>query len=544
MTRRDWLRRLAAAGATGVVPGNDLAPALPTAIGDRAAWLREALPSSPTEPRRLRAYDLRVKAAFAAASANIPRREGATDETRVPAFLAMFTKGLPHDAFGLVDPEAYRLLARAATGPSDARFEDVPLGGARRLVSPQAAFAFALDGLDAAMLEAPPPPSWESAAFATEAIETYWMALLRDVPFGAYRDDALVTRACDDLTRSGAPITPDTLFNRTPNVDRRFPTPDSRLPGPVVSQFLMRAVPMGAQLLSPRVPAQTTGESFLSTWDEWLASQNGRLPSRDTTYMGRRYICCGRDLATWTRTDYPGQAGVQAALLLEALRAPVTPQHPYVRSKNQAGYVTFGLPFIVDLASRVAMHALRASWFQKWVLHRRLRPEELGGRLEAGAAGAPIVAWPEARFVQSDAFTEMRRRTGTCLLPMAWPEGAPLHPAYPSAHAATAGAMVTVLKAYYAEEWVMPDAVEPTLDGSELRPIAANLTVGDELDKLAWNIAMGRVFAGVQWRSDAEAGLRLGEAVAVALLRELRDLLPEPHGAFTLRAFDGTAIEV
>ncbi|AMY12898.1 PAP2 superfamily protein [Luteitalea pratensis] len=544
MTRRDWLRRLAAAGAAGVVPGSDLPPTLTTAMGDRAAWLREALPTSPAEPRRLRAYDLRVKAAFAAASANIPRRDGATDETRVPAYLAMFTKGLPHDAFGLVDPEAYRLLARAAAGAREARFEDVPLGGTRRLVSPQAAFAFALDGLDAAMLEAPPPPAWESAAYATEAIETYWMALLRDVPFGAYGDDPLVARAVSDLSRSGRNVTPRTLFGRRPTPDAPRRTPDSRLPGPVVSQFLLRAVPMGAQLLSPRVPAQAPGESFLATWDEWLASQNGHLPSREATYAGRRFICCGRDLATWTRTDYPGQAGVQAALLLEAMRAPVTPQHPYVRSRNQAGYVTFGLPFIVDLASRVAMHALRASWFQKWVLHRRLRPEELGGRLEAGAAGAPIVAWPDTRFVQSDAFAEMRRRTGTCLLPMAWPEGAPLHPAYPSAHAATAGAMVTVLKAYYAEEWVMPDVVEPSLDGSDVRPIDASLTVGDELDKLAWNLAIGRAFAGVQWRSDAEAGLSLGETVAVALLRELRELLPEPHGAFTLRAFDGNTIEI
>ena len=371
-------------------------------------------------------------------------------------------------------PSASSIRRPTASSPApprarrEARFEDVPLGGTRRLVSPQAAFAFALDGLDAAMLEAPAPPAWESAAFATEAIETYWMALLRDVPFGAYGDDPLVARAVADLSRSGRNVTPRTLFGRLPTPDSRLPTPESRLPGPAVSQFLLRAVPMGAQLLSPRVPAQAPGESFLSTWDEWLASQNGRLPSREATYTGRRYICCGRDLATWTRTDYPGQAGVQAALLLEALRAPVTPQHPYVRSRNQAGYVTFGLPFIVDLASRVAMHALRASWFQKWVLHRRLRPEELGGRLEAGAAGAPIVAWPDTRFVQSDAFAEMRRRTGTCLLPMAWPEGAPLHPAYPSAHAATAGAMVTVLKAYYAEEWVMPDVVEPSLDGSEL----------------------------------------------------------------------------
>jgi len=127
---------------------------------------------------------------------------------------------------------------------------------------------------------------------------------------------------------------------------------------------------------------------------------------------------------------------------------------------------------------------------------------------------------------------------------MAWPEGAPLHPAYPAAHAATAGAMVTVLKAYYAEGWVMPDPVEPSPDGGELRPMDVALTVGGELDKLAWNLAIGRAFAGVQWRSDADAGLRLGEAVAVALLRELRELLPEADARFTLRGFSGQTIDV
>jgi hypothetical protein len=547
MNRRAWLRRLAAAGAAGVVPAGELPTSF--AAADHSAWLREALPSLPVEPRRLRAYDLRVKAAFAAASAGVPRRDGNLDEARVPAYLAMFSKGLPHDAHGLVDPEAYRALARAAAG-TGARFEDVPLGGARRLVSPQASFAFALDGLDAAMLDAPDPPAWESAGFAGDAVEAYWFALLRDVPFAQYPGDLLVERAAADLSRAGIDATPATLFarrlaSRSPEPGTRAPDPATRTlpPGPMVSQFLLRAVPMGAQLLSPRVPAQVPGESFLTTWDDWLASQNGQMPTRDVSYAGRRYICCGRDLATWTRTDYPGQAGVQAALLLEALRAPVAPQHPYVRSRNQAGYVTFGLPFVVDLASRVAMHALRASWFQKWVVHRRLRPEELGGRLESAAAGAPVVAWPDALLLQSEAFSETRRRSGTCLLPVAWPEGAPLHPAYPAAHAATAGAMVTVLKAYYAEEWVMPDPVEPLADGSQVQPIGASLTVGDELDKLAWNLALGRAFAGVQWRSDAEAGLRLGEAVAVALLRELRELLPEAHGAFTLRAFNGTRIQ-
>ncbi|BCS35991.1 phosphoesterase [Luteitalea sp. TBR-22] len=533
MHRRDWLRRVVTAGAAGVVPGSEVVPALTMSMGDHAAWLREALPTSPGEPRRLRAYGLRVKAAFAAASAAVPARASTTDETDVPAHLAMFSKGLPHDAFGIVDPAAYAALARAASGAGEARFEDVPLGGRRRLVSPQAAFAYALEGLDAAMLGAPAPPSFASATFAQDAIEAYWLALTRDVPFAMQAVDPLVARAAQDLTRAGRPTSPASLA-AMPGAAR----------GPVVSQFLLRAVPMGAQVLSARVPAQAAGESFLTTWDEWLASQNGDLPSRDVSTTGRRYICCGRDLATWTRTDYPGQAGLQAALLLESLRAPVTPDHPYVRSRNQAGYVTFGLPFIVDLASRVAMHALRAAWFHKWVLHRRLRPEELGGRMEAAASGAPVAAWPDARFLQSAACGEARRRTGGFLLPVAWPEGAPIHPAYPAAHAATAGAMVTVLKAYYASDWELPDPVEPTPDGQELVAIDTPLTVGGELDKLAWNVAMGRAWAGVQWRADADAGLRLGETVAIGVLRELRELLPEPDARFAIRTFDGADVIV
>lgn len=492
------------------------------------------MPSLATEPRRLRAYDLRVQAAFAAARAAMPRLSGNGDETRVPAFVAMFSKGLPHDNFGFVDPAAYRALADAAASGHGERFEAVPLAGARRLVSPQAAFAFTLDGLDPASLDVPPAPAFDSDATAIDAIEIYWMALLRDVPFAGYKEHALAARAAEDLNAAGANgWTAVQLFARRP----------VPLAGPFVSQFLLRPVPMGAQVLSSRVPAQQTGESFLTGWDEWQAAQNGALPARDVTSRGRRHLTTGRDLATWVRRDYPGQAGLQAALILESLRAPVTGSHPYVQSRNQAGYVTFGLPFVADLASRVAMHALRAAWFQKWVVHRRLRPEELGGRLEAAASGAPLAVWPHARFLQSLALAESRRRTGNLLLPLAWPEGAPLHPAYPAAHAATAGAMVTVLKAYYAEEWVLPDPVAPAADGTVLEPIAADLTVGNELDKLAWNLAAGRGFAGVQWRSDAEAGLLLGESVALALLRELRDVLPERTVAFRLRRFSGEVVD-
>ena len=386
MNRRDWLRRLAAAGAAGVVPGSDLAPALDDGDG-RPCGVAARGAADARRPNRAGCAPttcgsrrpLRPRARARRVARRPPTRRRCRPSSRCSARACRTTPSAssiptPTGCWHAPRPAPATRASRTCRSGGTQATRLAAGGVCLRARRPRCRHAGSAR-----------PPAWESAAFATEAIETYWMALLRDVPFGAYDDDPLVARAAADLTRAGRRSTPAHAVRPTP--DCRLPTPESRSPAlPALSSRSSSCAPCrwARRLLSPRVAAQAAGESFLSTWDEWLASQNGRLPSREATYTGRRYICCGRDLATWTRTDYPGQAGVQAALLLEALRAPVTPQHPYVRSRNQAGYVTFGLPFIVDLASRVAMHALRASWFQKWVLHRRLRPEELGGRLEAG----------------------------------------------------------------------------------------------------------------------------------------------------------------
>jgi hypothetical protein len=49
---------------------------------------------------------------------------------------------------------------------------------------------------------------------------------------------------------------------------------------------------------------------------------------------------------------------------------------------------------------------------------------------------------------------------------------------------------------------------------------ADQITKNGEIDKLASNIGLARDFAGIRWRSDYEWGLRLGEAVAISLLRD------------------------
>jgi hypothetical protein len=60
----------------------------------------------------------------------------------------------------------------------------------------------------------------------------------------------------------------------------------------------------------------------------------------------------------------------------------------------------------------------------------------------------------------------------------------------------------------------------------------------------ASNIAHGRDTAGVHWRSDDEEGLRLGEKVAIRLLRSNKTLSNDTFVGFSITKFDGTTITV
>src|SRR5205814_4147178 len=119
---------------------------------------------------------------------------------------------------------------------------------------------------------------------------------------------------------------------------------------------------------------------------------------------------------------------------------------------------------------------------------------------------------------------------GSYLLPIAFPEGSPTHPAYGAGHATVAGACVTILKAWFKESTKLVDIgltpMEPTDDGSALVTYtsadAGDLTVGGELNKIASNVAIGRNTAGVHWRSDGTESLKLGEQMAISILRGQR----------------------
>jgi hypothetical protein len=147
--------------------------------------------------------------------------------------------------------------------------------------------------------------------------------------------------------------------------------------------------------------------------------------------------------------------------------------------------------------------------------------------------------------VESAVVERVLSKHGTALLPVAFPEGCPTHPSYTAGHATVAGACVTILKWFYDENFVISQPVIPTPDGLALQPyFGPPLTVGGELNKIASNVATGRNIAGVHWRSDAMNSLRLGEEIAISLLRDQRALYPEGHRGSTFTRFDGTRITV
>jgi hypothetical protein len=184
-------------------------------------------------------------------------------------------------------------------------------------------------------------------------------------------------------------------------------------------------------------------------------------------------------------------------------------------------------------------------WYQKWFVHRNERPEEYGGLVHnqlTGAANYPL----HRDVLQSLAVQQIYSRFGTYMLPMAFPEGCPQHPSYGAGHATVAGACVTVLKAWFDEQFVIPKPILASDDGLSLVPYtgldADQITVGGELNKLAANVALGRNLAGVHWRSDYRESLLLGEALAISILRDQKDTYHESFAGFTFTKFDGSSM--
>jgi len=470
-----------------------------------------------------------------------------------------YGKGLVQAGNGLVDPAAFASLVNALQTCKSADFDTILMGTnpvQKKLHSPQAGLSYNIIGADSWMFSIPASPCLTSACRAGEMVELYWMALMRDVDFAQYATDPLAASALADLNhlsdfqgpKVNGQVTAGTLFRLG------FP---GDLVGPYVSQFLYLSIPFSGTLFPQQyqVPLGINANDFMTTISAWSLQQQGHNPMQtiavDPTY---RYFRNGRDLGNFVHTDMPQVPYINALMILGAFGNAAFDQNiPYLTDPTQQGFAEMYFGQCIALISIAVDAALHAAWYQKWVVHRVLRPEMCAFLINQQITGAFNYGL-NADVINSAAVHAIFNLNtaingtglGTYLLPQAYPEGCPEHPSYPAGHATVGGAAVTMLKAFFNEDFVIPNPVVPNGAGTALVPyVGDTLTVGGELNKLASNIAVSRNIAGVHYRSDAYESMLLGEQVALRVLQELAYTwnINFPNG-FKLTKFDGTTITV
>jgi len=377
--------------------------------------------------------------------------------------------------------------------------------------------------------------------------------------------------------------------------------------GPYLSQFLLIGntgingndeerspsdgmISYGSISVDQRVRTAEPSTDYMTEWDEWYDVQNGADLRKFEDYVDqedrkRRFMHTPRDLATYVHYDALYEAYLNACLIMLGkgvkFDAGIPFQEPDDRD-HQQGFAHFGGPHILSLVTEVATRALKAVRFQKYNVHRRCRPEVLAARVHKADMLSHMA--PELKTMRDELdkgskslLSKVRDHNSklgekTELLPMAFCEGSPMHPAYGAGHATVAGACVTILKAFFDHHHILDVVKKDELpkgknrlagfkdaqhayvsveDGTKLKSIPvmdqdcnpAYLTVEGELNKLASNISIGRNWAGVHYFTDYYESLLMGEQIAIGILEEQKLMYIE-NFSMTIPLFNGDAIRI
>ena len=543
ISRRKFLKRSSEVGVAFAATGTGLGamlsePSSPSAAGD--------VEVSEAGRRAQQSFEIRCDSARADTRQENPTPTTNGDEERYGDKRANFAKTLPHDELGEVKLDSYAAWISILAGGDPGQFERIPRDplAVAKLNDPQATYAFDMVGIDSHATHLPPPPAFASAEMAVEMAELYWQALTADVPFQNYEASPLIAAALSDLNAFSTPgsslagkITSGTLFRGETVGD---------LIGPYISQFLWLDIPYGIKTIDQRYRFPRRNQHFLTDFAAWLACQRGAQSAAKLQFDSLpRYICSSREIVEYVHQDFSFQAYVNAALIMLTLGGEAfSPTNPYRGSKTQFGDITFGNKNVLSLVAQASLLGQKGAYYHKWLVHRRLRPECFGGRIEVHLSGRKSYdIHPE--ILHCDGIARVKATHGSWLLPGAYPEGCPTHPSYPAAHASNAGACATILKAFFNEDYPLPDPVGATADGTDLVPWKGEpLTLGNEINKLAGNIALARDAAGVHYRSDSINGLFVGEEQALGLLCDYSRTYNERFDGFILSTFRGEKVRI
>lgn len=489
-----------------------------------------------------------------------------------------FTAGLPHHAMsGLLSrDESFQQLVAAMQSQRQVDFDLIVRAdnSPGKLVDPQASFLASLVGRPSGAFSVAVPPALSSVELATELLELYAMWALRDVPFVHYSNASTIAEV-DPSATSVVTLVLNTLNQNqslktkllpidsatkkiTPRLLCRGSSTGEQI-GPHISQFLYRSVKMGG--LRPFEQLYTVPMTLVEAFNSnhqvefgtnkttMIAIENGFVPENDANrFVGDRYIFDGRSFAESVHNDPPYAFAYNAIMILNQLGAPLNPAWSNL-SPNEGLFISrAGAARIQSDLGEISRRALAAVWYQKWFVHRRLRPEAasliLQNVLDSTSAGNSFGLDALLFTTQSSSLldyvnSQLQAYAGdnTFLLSCSYPEGAPRHPAYPSGHAVLGGAFQFLLRVYYNEStrWIDLPGLQSIQENQRVEQASADgtqkifytgsdvqsITVGSELLKLAGNYGYGRNWAGIHWRTDIEQGILLGEKVAYCYLKEV-----------------------
>lgn len=500
----------------------------------------------------------------------------------VAPYAGSFSKTFEHNSDGSLTSDGkdnFKKLLYALKSGEDSDFSDIQLANGK-LVDPQASLCIALDGVDSCTIPSLTPPALSSPQQMVEMLEDYAMEIARDVPFIDYSTDPTISA----LLNTGHLNSPSFLSNYSGPVSGGVITSanifqGTNLPGGYISQLLYFPIPIPGfdlieqKYLSPKTRAEG-GLDFGVDLADMVYLQNGNvLPNNNSRFHSdKRYIYNGRTLAESVHNDVLFQFHYHAALILKYLGCPRN--SGWNIAANQQPFSSFGgdadaFPNITAACGVAIKHA----WYHKWQIHRRLRPEATSILINNQKNGVSGYNFMDATLMANDIITDIGTlhhtyygKTNSFVLSSSFPEGCPAHPAYPAGHATVAGAGITMIKAYFdcSTKWVdLPNltnygsgsrlfkTAKTNVDGTAL--VAAtdipNMSINDELNKMAYNIALGRDWANVHYRTDGDMGMLLGEEVAINYIKDLLTQYNQTHTSatpvsITIQKIDGSSYTI
>lgn len=512
-----------------------------------------------------------------------------------------FHKLLQHseDTGTLTNPSDYLEFVCALLANDQITMNNIPLasGAEFKFVDPLASLSGVLIGADpcSKCINLAEHPALSSKAIVAEMIELYGMQLARDVWFGDYATHSIIADAISYLqpAKSYLPdLMPVNVIN-TSNIFRGNTV--GELVGPYISQLFLLNIPKGALTVEQKYeapPAITTAQSggFTVEWGrnntEMVNIQNGNLsilPSgAPANALVKHYINNARVLAEVVHSDPAFQIGYSASLILLGLGASSNPGIPVL--PNQTNFCTNGgAPSLQCALATVTEFALRHAWYWKWQIYRRLRPEVVSLWVDniknsriSNASNYDI----DSLLLNNPVLSDIKTANGSWgmqflnsyTLSQCYKEGSPAHPAYPSGHATIAGACATIIKMFLdcEKKWTsLPGVSTPNrkiIPSTVTNGVAISnpggtslinypgsdipsIYIYGEVNKLASNVAIGRNWAGVHYRTDATQGIKLGEDIAIRYMADVMStwVANKTDGStpsIQFRKFDGTLYTV